>query len=80
MPANLRLGLSSISSMGGHVFGSMDEAASRDLSSFIIGCIESTMPLFETSTIMRTVGSVVIKFCGCGGLMVMGIAPKYKQP
>lgn len=76
MPANLRLGLSSISSMGGQVFGSIDDAASLDFSNLIIGCIESTIPLFETSTIMRTVGRVVIKFCGCGGRIVIGIAPR----
>lgn len=33
-----------------------------------------------TSTIMRTVGKVVCRFCGWGGLMVTGTAPTYKQP
>jgi len=76
MPAYFRFGLSSISNIGGHVFGSIEVAASRDLSNLIIGCMESTMPLLETSTIIRTVGNVVFKFCGCGGRMVIGIAPK----
>lgn len=80
MPAYLRFGLSSMSRMGGHVFGSMEVAASRDFSNLMIGCMESTMPLLDTSTIMRTVGKVVFRFCGCGGLMVIGIAPKYRHP
>lgn len=73
---NFRFGLSSMSNMGGQVFGSMEAAASRDFSNFIIGCIDSTITLFETSTIMRTVGRVVIRFCGCGGRIVIGIAAK----
>lgn len=78
--ANFRFGLSSISSIGGQLFGSIEAAASRDLSNLIIDCIDSTMPLFDTSTIIRTVGNVVIRFCGCGGRIVIGTAPKYKHP
>lgn len=69
-----------MSNIGGHFFGSIDAAASRVFSNFMMLCIDSTMTLFETSTIMRTVGNVVIRFCGCGGRIVTGVAPKYKQP
>lgn len=61
---NFLFGLSSISSIKGQLFGSIEAAASLDFSSLIILCMERTMPLLETSTIMRTVGSVVIRFCG----------------
>lgn len=61
---NFRFGLSSISKIGGHVFGSIETAASRDFNNLIIDCIERTMTLFETSTIILTVGRVVIKFWG----------------
>lgn len=64
MHDNFLFGLSSISSIGGQVFGSIETAASRDFNSLIIDCIDKTITLFETSTIIRTVGKVVIKFCG----------------
>jgi hypothetical protein len=62
MAASFRLGLSSISKIGGHVLQSTDEAASRDLRSLITVCIERMIIDLETSTIIRTVGSVVIRF------------------
>lgn len=65
-----------MSKIAGHVFGSIEAAASRDFKSFIMDCIDKTITLFDTSTIIRTVGRVVIKFWGCGGRIVIGIAPK----
>lgn len=69
-----------MSRMSGQLFGSIEAAASRDLSNLMIDCMDRMMPDFETSTIMRTVGNVVIRFWGCGGRIVMGTAPKYRQP
>lgn len=46
-----------------------------DLSSFMTFWLESTSTDLLTSTIIRTVGSVVCKFCGCGGRIVTGTAP-----
>jgi len=46
-----------------------------DLSSLITFWLESTSTDLLTSTIIRTVGSVVCRFCGCGGRMVTGTAP-----
>lgn len=80
MATSFRFGLSSMSNIGGQLFGSIETAASRVLSNFIILCMDKTITLFDTSTIMRTVGRVVIKFCGCGGRMVTGVAPKYRHP
>lgn len=36
--------------------------------------------LSVTSTIILTVGSVVARFWGCGGLTVTGTQPAYRQP
>lgn len=36
--------------------------------------------LCVTSTIILTVGRVVARFWGCGGLTVTGTQPAYKQP
>ena len=46
-----------------------------DLSSLMTFWLESTSTDLLTSTIIRTVGSVVCRFCGCGGRMVTGTAP-----
>lgn len=37
---------------------------------------ERTRTDLLTSTIIRTVGSVVWRFCGCGGRIVTGTAPE----
>lgn len=37
--------------------------------------LERTSTDLLTSTIIRTVGSVVCRFCGCGGRIVTGTAP-----
>jgi hypothetical protein len=73
--ASFRFGLSSMSMIGGHVFASTEVAASRDFSSFMTLCIDRIMTDLETSTIMRTVGRVVMRFCECGGRMTTGTAP-----
>lgn len=80
MAANLRFGLSSISMIAGHDFASTDDAASRDLRSLITLWMESIIRDFETSTIILTVGRVVMRFCACGGRITTGTAPMYKQP
>lgn len=46
-----------------------------DLSSLMTFWLESTSTDLLTSTIIRTVGSVVCRFCGCGGRIVTGTAP-----
>jgi hypothetical protein len=77
---NFFLGMSSVSSVTGHVLMSTTLLASLDLSSLITFWLESTSTDLLTSTIIRTVGSVVCRFCGCGGRMVTGTAPTYRQP
>lgn len=49
--------------------------ASLHFKSLIIDEVESSATAFETSTIMRTVGNVVCKFCGCGGRIQTGTRP-----
>lgn len=46
-----------------------------DLSNFMTFWLERTSTDLLTSTIIRTVGSVVCRFCGCGGRIVTGTAP-----
>lgn len=54
---------------------SMISNSTLDLSSLMTFWLESTSTDLLTSTIIRTVGSVVCRFCGCGGRMVTGTAP-----
>lgn len=58
--------------MAGHDLMSTTLLASFERSSFITAWMESTRTDFETSTIIRTVGRVVWRHCGCGGRIVTG--------
>lgn len=62
MAASFRFGLSSMSRIVGHVLASTLVAASLDFKSLMMLCIERITEDFETSTIIRTVGSVVRRF------------------
>lgn len=73
------LGMSSVSSVIGHDLMSTTLLASFDRSNLITFAFESTKTDLLTSTIIRTVGSVVWRFCGCGGRIVTGTAPEKKN-
>lgn len=60
--ASLRFGFSSTSKMAGHDFKSTDDEASRDLINLMMLCTDIKTTDFDTSTIIFTVGSVVIRF------------------
>lgn len=51
-----------MSMIGGHVLQSTDVAASRDFMSLMTFWMERIIMDLETSTIIRTVGSVVMRF------------------
>jgi hypothetical protein len=46
-----------------------------DLSNRKMSAVVSTVAELLTSTIIRTVGSVVAMFCGCGGRIMTGSIP-----